>query len=205
MNSSIRVLFGIVATASLVACSGPYMVAADVNSYGTWPADRAATTYAFERLPSQQLSKKQGELEENARAAIEKAGFKPAADNKTADVLITLGARVSAAERAPWDDPLWWRWRGSYGYWRNGGLYGGAFGVPWRLNSDALYDRRFEREVAVLMRDRVSNEPIYEAHASNDGISMGDNALLTALFSAALSDFPKAQPESHRVSVQATR
>jgi len=203
--NSIRVLFGIVATASLVACSGPYMVSAEVNSYGTWPADRAAGTYAFERLPSQQQSQRQTDLEESARAAIEKAGFKPAADSKTADVLVNLGARVSPAERAPWDDPLWWRWRGSYGYWRAGGLYGGAFGVPWRLQSDVLYDRRFEREVAVLMRDRASNEPIYEAHASNDGSSTGDASLVTALFSAAMSDFPKARPEGHRVSVQATR
>ena len=182
MNST-RVLFGIVAAASLAACSGPYMISADVNSYGTWPADRVAGTYAFERLPSQQLSKRQAELEESARTAIEKAGFKPAADSKSADVLVNLGARVSQTERAPWDDPLWWRWRGSYGYWRHGGLYGGAFGVPWRMQSDALYDRRFEREVAVLMRDRASNEPIYEAHASNDSTSVGDTALVTALFS----------------------
>ena len=207
MNSSTRVLLGIVAAASLVACSGPYMVSADVNTYGTWPAGRtvSSSTYAFERLPSQVESKRQGELEDNARPAIEKAGFKPAADAKTADVLITLGARVSPAERAPWDDPLWWRWRGNAGYWRTGGLYGGPFGVPWRLQSDALYDRRFEREVAVLMRDRASNEPIYEAHASNDGISTGDDVLVSALFSAALNDFPKAQPASHRVSVQVAR
>jgi hypothetical protein len=59
--------------------------------------------------------------------------------------------------------------------------------------------------VAVLMRDRVSNEPIYEAHASNDGVSSGDAGLVSALFSAAMSDFPNAQPESHRVSVQASR
>jgi hypothetical protein len=203
--NSIRVLLGIVATASLVACSGTYMVSADVNSYGNWPADRAAGSYAFERLPSQQQSKEQAALEDSARTAIEKAGFKPAADSKTADVLINLGARISPTERAAWDDPMWWRWRGSYGYWRQGGLYGGAFGVPWRLRADAFYDRRFEREVAVLMRDRVSNEPIYEAHASNDGVSSGDAGLVSALFSAAMSDFPNAQPESHRVSVQASR
>ena len=204
MNST-RVLLGVVAAASLVACSGPYMVSADVNSYGNWPADRSAGSYAFERLPSQQLSKRQGELEESARAAIEKAGFKPAADAKTADVLVTLGARVSASERAPWDDPLWWRWRGGYGYWRGPAMYGGMGGVPWRLHGDLLYDRRFEREVAVLMRDRVSNEPIYEAHASNDGATMGDDALVAALFGAALNDFPAAKPESHRVTVQAVR
>ena len=202
-----RILLSIAAAAALAACSGPYTIAAEVNTYGNWPTDRVASSYAFERLPSQQTSKRQGELEDLARAAMEKAGFKPATDAKTADILVNLGARVSATERAPWDDPLWWRWHGGAGYWR-GGLYGGyGFGaVPWRLRSDGpFYDRRFEREVAVLMRDRVSNEPIYEAHASNDGSTTGDSALVAALFSAALSDFPKSQPEAHRVTVQTER
>lgn len=189
------------AVAALAACSGPYFIAADVNSYGAWPTDRKPSSFAFDRLPSQQQSKRQAELEEGARAALEKAGFKPAADPRTADVLVTLGARVSSAERAPWDDPLWWRWHGGYGYWRNVGFYGG----PWRLPSEMMFDRRFEREVALVLRDRQTNTPLYEARASNDGSTMGDANLMSALFSAALSDFPRTQPQSHRVTVQATR
>ena len=194
-----HVLLGIVAAASVAACSGPYLIAADVNSYGSWPEGRPAASYVFERLPSQQQSARQAELEEAARAALEKAGFKPAADAKSADILVAIGARVSAQERAPWDDPLWWRWHGSAHYWRYGGL--------WRPHpySAGLMDRRFDREVAVLLRDRQSNEPLYEAHASNDGATMGDANLIAALFQAALSDFPKARPESHRVTVQAQR
>ena len=194
-------MLSLAAAAALTACSGPYFIAADVNSYGAWPADRAASSYAFDRLPSQEQSKRQAELEESARAALEKAGFKPAADARTADVLVTLGARISSAERAPWDDPLWWRWHGGYGYWRSAGFYGG----PWRLQSEMMFDRRFEREVAVVLRDRQTNTPLYEARASNDGSTMGDANLMSALFSAALSDFPRTQSQSHRVTVQATR
>lgn len=191
-----HLLLSLVAAASLAACSGPYYVAADVSSFGQWPAARSGASYAFERLPSQQESARQGELENSARAALEKAGFKPAADLKSADIVVTLGSRVSPQDRAPWDDPLWGRWYGGGGYWRYGGL--------WR-NHSHLLERRYDREVALLLRDRQSNEPLYEARASNDGATMGDNSLMAALFLAALSDFPKARPESHQVTVQATR
>jgi hypothetical protein len=49
---------------------------------------------------------------------------------------------------------------------------------------------RFDREVAVLLRDRATGRPVYEARASNDGYSMGNAALLAAMFAAALRDFP---------------
>ena len=197
------------AAVSLGACSGPYTVSADVNSFGTWPAERAGLSYAFERLPSQKDSKRQDELEQSARGALERAGFKPAADTKSADILVTLGARLSATEYAPWDDPLWMRWHGAWGL-----RYGGGWGGGWRGGprigagfgwGDPWIDRRYDREVAVLMRDRVTSEPVYEAHASHETMAPRDDGLLTALFQAALADFPKAEPKSHRVTVQAMR
>jgi len=192
------------ATLAIAGCAGPYTVSADVSSYGAWPADRKATTYAFDRLPSQQqndeASKRQTALEDAARGALERAGFKPAADLKSADVLVTLGARVTAYDPVPWDDPLWWRWRGRllsprYGYVGAG---------PWGWRQDPFFNRRYDRAVAVLLRDRASGEALYETHASNEGLSASD-ALLTPLFDAALAEFPKVNPKSHRVSVQAIR
>ena len=191
--------------AALAGCAGPYTVSADVSSYGAWPADRKPTTYAFDRLPSQQqsdeASKRQTALEDAARAALERAGFKPAADTKSADILVTLGARVTAYDPVPWDDPLWWRWRGRlfsprYGYVGPG---------PWGWRQDPFFDRRYDRAVAVLLRDRASGEALYEAHSSNEGLTMGSDALLPALFDAALAEFPQVNPKSHRVSVQAVR
>ncbi len=203
-----RLLLILAAAASLSACSGPYAISADVASFGQWPQGRSAGSYAFDRLPSQQESKRQTELEDAAKAALAKAGFTPAADPKGADVLVTLGARVSVTELAAWDDPLWWRWRGGLVPLRYSGWYGvpghrslGGFG-PW---GSPLWDRRYERAVAVLVRDRATGEAIFEAHASNDGVSMGDRALIGALFEAALAEFPKATPESRRVTVQAMR
>ncbi len=190
---------------AVTGCAGPYTVSADVSSYGNWPADRKPGTYAFDRLPSQQqneeAAKRQTALEDAVRPALEKAGFTPAADAKTADVLVTLGARVTAYDPVPWDDPLWWRWRGRlmisprYGYVGPG---------PWGWRQDPFFDRRYDRAVAVLLRDRASGEALYEAHASNEGISAGDG-LLGPLFSASLAEFPKVDPKSHRVSVQTSR
>jgi Domain of unknown function (DUF4136) len=189
-----RLILTALAAASVAAvtgCAGPYTVSADVSSYGAWPADRKPGTYAFDRLPSQQQSeeavKRQTTLEDAARGALERAGFKP-------DVLVTLGARVTAYDPVPWDDPLWWRWRGRlfsprYGYAAGWGGWG------WR--QDPFFDRRYDRAVAVLVRDRATGEALFETHASNEGMTMGSEAVITSLFDAALAEFPKV--------VQATR
>lgn len=194
------------AVVALTACTGPYTVSADVSSYGNWPSGRSAGSYAFDRLPSQQqseeASKRETALEDAAKIALEKAGFKPAADSKSADVLVTLGARITAYDPVPWDDPLWWRWRGRlvsprYGYAPGWGGWG------WR--HDPFFDRRYDRAVAVLLRDRASGEALFETHASNEGVTVGGDSMIGALFEAAMADFPKVEPKSHRVSVQIAR
>ena len=201
-----RLILIAASAAALAACSGPYTVSADVSSYGAWPADRKAGSYAFDRLPSQQqseeASKRETALEEAAKVALEKAGFKPAADTKSADVLVTLGARITAYDPVPWDDPLWWRWRGRlvsprYGYAPGWGGWG------WR--HDPFFDRRYDRAVAVLVRDRASGEALFETHASNEGVTVGGDSMIGALFEAAMADFPKVEPKSRRVSVQIAR
>lgn len=190
---------GLASALGLAACSGPYNMGADVRSFGVWPEGRAPGSYAIERLPSQRQDERHLELEKLAAGALEKAGFKPAADAKSADMLVTLGARVSLQDRAPWDDPmLWWRWHGGVNAWR--------FGPGLRHHYPFGWDEpRYDREVALLLRDRQSNEPLYEARASSDGLSSGSPQVFEALFGAALSDFPKAEPKVHRVVVQVMR
>lgn len=203
-----RLILTALAAASALAitgCAGPYTVSADVSSYGNWPADRKPGTYAFDRLPSQQQSeeagRRQASLEDAAKAALEKAGFRPAADARSADVLVTLGARVTAYDPVPWDDPLWWRWRGRLFSPRYGYIGAG----PWGWRQDPFFDRRYDRAVALLLRDRATGEALYETHASNEGMTVGSEAIVGSLFDAALAEFPKVEPKSHRVSVQATR
>jgi hypothetical protein len=178
----------------LSGCAAMNRVDSEVMSFGEWPAGRAPGTYAIERLPSQQArAPQQASLEDAARAALEQAGFKPATDTAGADVVVQLGARITRTDFSPWDDPFWWRW--GPGYWRRPGW---RAGWAWPPQYESVYDR----EVGVLIRDRKSGTPLYEARASNDSNVMGDMATLSAMFQAALKDFPNAVPSPHRIAVQ---
>ena len=81
--------------------------------FSRWPAGRAPATYAFERLPSQQAQPQQAQCSRTRRGcAIEGAGFVPAPEGSVADVTMQLGARITATDRSPFDDPFWY---GGYG------------------------------------------------------------------------------------------
>lgn len=175
------------AVLTLAGCAALNNVTSEVATYGEWPAGRQPGSYAFERLPSQQArASQQAELEAAAAKAMEQAGFVAAKDAASADVIVQIGARINRADVSPWDDPLWWRW--GAGYWR----------VPgWRSSRAAFYGgwnddwyRRYERHVALLIRDRASSKPLYEAHAQTEGGTVGDAALIGAMFAAAMKDFP---------------
>jgi hypothetical protein len=188
----------LVLAAVLDGCAAINTVTSEVATYGDWPAGRAPGHYIFERLPSQQARGTwQDALEAAAARGLETAGFAAAVDAAQADVVVQIGARISRTEIYPWDDPLWWRWGGAY--WRSPG---------WRLHSraafyanfNASWYSRYERSVALLLRDRASGAPLYEAHAQTDGTTAGDNALLAAMFEAAMKDFPATG--TRQVSVQ---
>ncbi len=190
------------AAATLGGCAALNSVTSDVATYGDWPAGRAPGRYAFERLPSQQANAaRQSALEAAAGHALEAAGFALAPDAAQADVIVLIGARISRTEISPWDDPLWWRW--GAGYWHS---------PAWRHSHIAYYANfntgwytRYARNVAVLLRDRASGTPLYEAHAQTDGTTIGDDALLAAMFDAALKDFPALGASNPRqVSVPRT-
>lgn len=189
------------AALALTGCAAFRSLNSEVSSYGQWPADRKPSSYVFERLPSQQARPEQQQaLEGAARKAVESAGFTPAADEQSADVSIQLGARVSASERSPYDDPFWWRGGFYYSHYaRPGrGIWGPGLGVHFTTPT-------YEREVALLIRDRKTGQALYEARASNDGASPSINSLLPAMFEAALKDFPTGGINPRNVTVELSR
>lgn len=202
MNTLPRRLFVAAGAASLLVlsgCAAMSSLSTNVSSFGEWPADRKPGSYAFERLPSQQARPQEAQLLESAAsAALAKAGFAPAAAGTEPDVLVQVAARDTRTETSPWDDPLWWH--GGFGYWRHG---------PWiapRWSLSATYSSpRYEREVAVLVRDRASGKPLYEARASSEGLSRSDARLLGAMYEAALMDFPRLGVNPRRVVVPLAR
>jgi Domain of unknown function (DUF4136) len=205
-TAPLRVLWLAAAALMLAGCAALNTVTSEVTSFSEWPAERKPGRYAFERLPSQKASvARTSELEAAAAVALQKAGFTAAADAAQADVIVQIGARISRNEASPWDDPLWWRW-GPSAYWRAPAWRSARWPHYAHFHAD-LYSR-YERNVALLLRDRASNVPLYEAHALTAGATSGDAALLGAMFEAALSGFPAAgaaNPRQVSVALPATK
>jgi hypothetical protein len=190
------------AAALLGACAALNSVTSDVSSFGDWPAGRAPGSYAFERLPSQQAQAADAEaLEQAAAPALAKAGFAPVAAGQEPDVLVQLGSRFTRSLPAAWDDPFWWRGGWGMGWGRH--RYGPWLGPSWSM-SMTLQSPRYETEVALLLRDRASGQPLYEAHAAIDGYSRADPAIVGAMFQATLADFPRPALSPRRVTVALT-
>ncbi len=186
-------LVGALAAATVLGgCAAMRTVSSEVSTFGDWPAGRAPASYAFERLPSQQARAAESDLlEAGARAALAKAGFTPVVAGSKPDVFVQLGARESGVALQLWDDPLWWRGGfagGRYGPWM-APRWGGGFGFGPRLGG--VRSERYEHQVALLIRDRASGKPLFEARAVSEGLSPAGAATYGAMFEAGLTDFPK--------------
>jgi len=184
---------------TLGGCASFNNLSSEVSTYGPWPAERKPASFVFERLPSQQEHPERQEmLESAARGAVEAAGFRAAQDPNDAEYLVQIGARVSTSDPWIYNDPLFLRagFRYPYGCCRFRRPFGPAWG-PW-------YDdfTTFDREVALLIRDRRNGQLLYEARASNSGPSPRIDYLLPAMFGAAMKGFPGTGPNPHNVSVQ---
>ncbi len=215
----LRPIVLLAAVLTLGGCASFNQLNSEVSTFGPWPADRKPATYAFERLPSQEAApekqKQQQLLEQSATGALQQAGFTPAVDPREADVLVQLGARV--VNDNPWiyNDPLFLRggfgigygygWGGHYrGGWGGYGRFGlGGIGWPGAYPYD-LYGR-FDREVALVLRDRRTGQLLYEARASNTGPSPSIDYLLPAMFDAAMKNFPAVGPNPRPVTVEVQR
>ena len=180
----------------------------EVSTYGAWPAERKPASFVFERLPSQQAHpERRQQLEDAARGALEAAGFRAAADANNAQYLMQVGARVTTTDPWIYNDPLFWRGGFRHGYWwrhGRGGFWGPGWGPGWGW--DWPYDHpTFEREVALLIRDRQTGQLLYEARANNSGPSASIDYLLPAMFAAALKDFPSVGPNPRSVTTQISK
>lgn len=195
----------VAALAGLAGCAAMDSVDSDVSTYSQWPNGRKPSTFAFERLPSQQARpQQQDQLESTARPSLKAAGFTEVPDAKTADVTVQVGARITRYD--PPIDPFFWHGGLYYGryYGRGYGPYGPYWG-PGPYWGMSAYDSspQYQREVAVLIRERESNKVLYEARAANDGLSPGNSITIGAMFQAAMLDFPNTgiNPRTVRIAL----
>jgi hypothetical protein len=192
-------------SALISGCAAVNSMTVDVASYGDWPTGRSPGSYAFERLPSQQARADEAQLLEDAAApALARAGFVAATAGSEPDVLVQLGGQVSRSERSTWNDPFWWgggyRFSSGFAAWRHGPWRGPYVGAYWG-GATAYEFPRYDREVALLLRDRSSGKPLFEARASTDSLQRDSAAQLAPMFAAALMDFPRTGINPRQVTV----
>jgi Domain of unknown function (DUF4136) len=170
----------------LAGCAAMGQLSFDVSTFGEWPGERKPGSYAFERLPSQEARLAETQLlEALARPALAKAGFTPVAEGQTPDVVVQVGSRMGSADLGTWNDPLWWR--GGFGRYHRGPWSGPRWGLSFRHDFG-----RYENQIALLMRDRASGKPLFEAQASHQSSTeLTSRQTIAMMFEAALMDFPR--------------
>ena len=176
-------VFAVLTTALLGGCAGTYLLDNTVQSFSSLAAPPAQPTYRFERLLSQQ-NPGHAELEKIADPALHKAGLRR--DDANPRFSVQVAARIQRVV-SPWADPHEWGWGPGF---RHRRLFGGMES-PW-----------FQREVTVVVRELPSNRTVFESRATNDGPSLDGNAVLGAMFDAALQGFPNPPAGPRQVNIQ---
>lgn len=187
----------------LTGCGSMRVVDNNVSSFAAPPYIPLGANYRFERLPSQQAqAPKQSALESIAQQALAKVGL------QRNDAMASYGIEVSAAmqiePRSPWEGP-------GPGYnlgWNLGwGTRGGSLmiGGGWPLRPGLGDSPYYWRQVSVIIREISSARVVYETHASHDGPWPDSDAVLPAMFDAALKDFPSPPQGPRRVNIEIPR
>lgn len=187
------------ALAMLAGCSGMRIVDSDVQAYSTNQGVSVPATYRFERLPSQQdRGDTQGRLEAIVQAELDKVGM--ARNDTDPGYSVAFELRLARDPRAPWDDPPYW-----------GGMRGGVVVTPAgtvvhvpmvALHFDTPY---YRREVQLLVRRLSDGVLVFESRANHDGRWSDDEAVLPAMFEAALLGFPNPPQGVRRVNIEIPR
>lgn len=205
-----KVAIATVALALLAGCSGLRVVDTDVTSFAQWPVaapePAQATTYRFERLPSQAAGTAAGllsqdELETMTRMALSRYGL---VNNPTAPALnVQVGANTRMARRY---NNGWSPGFGG-GVSLGTGTAGSFIGLSFPIGAvGGLYDSpSYLHELSVVMRDARSNAVVYETRASHSGIWGDTRAIYPAMLDAALQGFPRPPAGTRRVNVEIPR
>lgn len=185
----------------LTACSGLRIVDSQVAAFSQIDTLPTAASWRFERLPSQlnltpALAQRQNALETMVAQELVKYGFAPqAALGLPARYSVMLSARIQRLERGPFDDA--WE-RPGFGFPGRDYVITGAGNVVYLPVLPRMEPPWFVREVGLIIRDTSDAKVIYETSAKHEGRWADEEAVLPAMFSAALQGFPKP-PQGKRI------
>jgi hypothetical protein len=188
----------------LTACaSGPRIVASDVRTVAAQAPGAAVlegARYRFESVPQGVGQPPVERIEALAEAALARAGL------VRDEARPRLAIQATALVQAYWVD----EWGpGPYGGWSNPrlalglgyGWRGGGIGLGWGGPLWSPSVPMYASEAHVLMRDLQTGQIVYDSRARHDGPWHNTDAVLAALFVAALEGYPNPPAGPRRVDV----
>ena len=175
--------------AALAGCATTRLIDSEVRSFRSASADVAASSYQFERLPSQQAdAAAQTQREQWAQPVLQRVGLTLA--SQAPRYTVQMGV---ASEQVLRNEPIFRR--------RWGGFAGGPlWGAPPFLFP--LEPLLYRFQVQVLVRDALSREVVYEASAQHTGPWNDQAQILPAVLLAAMRDFPQGASGPSSVKVE---
>ena len=191
------------AVISLTGCGSMRLVDTEVRSFATPPPVPAGATYRFERLPSQQADPgRQDKIEAMAQQALTQVGLIRDDRAPSHSVQVTYGMKIDA--HAPWErpEPLGFNLGWGIGWGGRGGSVMLGGGAPFGYLATSPY---YWRQVSVVMRSLSTNQVVFESHATHDGRWADTEAVLPALFEAALKGFPNPPAGVRRINIEIPR
>jgi Domain of unknown function (DUF4136) len=203
------VFVAVFAVISLSGCSNLRVVDSQVSAFSKLDTLPEASSWRFDRLPSQQSleqvqAARQSKLEAMAAQALAKVGFKPLAEKEgmPARYSVQLSARIQRLNHGPFDDP----W-GSYGWGMPGRDYvvTGSGRVIYLPVFPQVAPPWYVREVGLIVRDNADSRVVYETKAQHEGRWADDEAVLPAMFAAAMQGFPKPPEGKRLVNIEIPR
>jgi hypothetical protein len=209
ITSRAHILIVLLSCGLLFGCSTVRMVDSQVAAFSKIDALPAAASWRFERLPSQQnltdsQATRQLKLEALATEQLAKIGFKPLPEREgaAAQYSVQVSSRIQRLDRGPFDE--------SFGVW--GGFGHGLIGRDYHVSATGrlIYVPIFPpsqppwyvREVGLILRDTADHRVVYETKAQHEGRWADDEAVLPAMFAAALQGFPKPAEGKRMVNIE---
>jgi len=180
----------------LTGCASTRLVDAQVNSFSNLTA-QSSTLYRFERLPSQQANEPaQAKLELLAEQSLAKVGLTRADD-------ASLSIQVSAVQRQENTSGTGLNIGMSLGWVMGNGAI--SIGSPGAIFPGIDAQPNYWRQVSLIMRDSTTQAVQFESHASHDGRWSDSDAILRAMFDAALKGYPNSPNGARRVAIEIPR